>query len=471
MTFCDNANCVCLLPDNVVHCQCSRALYCCETCRLEALDLGHLENCHKMRGQQQYSDIGNTHDKLLKIVETLFENDDFAGVVALTPRIKEMADFFVVTSDDDHSDVHMRHAVVIFSQLADANECILNTESATHFYSIAWKLQQSVPATDNKFDTKTKVIVGENLARCYRRNGQPEEAMKLYLKCCRLCVDQHDEKCWIFGELGRCAVDMGLYDSAIMWVDKAESLLGSFELHDIEEETRADQCIGHLGIRAQCKMAVHQYADALAYLQERAGLIVVTENDDTVFSLSHINTLIMTAKALSASASSVVNSNIAQSEEIFRAALVHCTPEYAIDDLRDKAKLQSMRNDIELHLSFVLFKQGETRGALEVLRGALQKLLHALDCVCGYCKQHKDQQSLPMLLCGGCRAVRFCGRKHQEMASARLGMLNGKFVVPHNRLCRILKDFRLRSLSRAQITDEESERAQLAFLEKGQMTN
>ena len=71
---------------------------------------------------------------------------------------------------------------------------------------------------------------------------------------------------------------------------------------------------------------------------------------------------------------------------------------------------------------------------------------------CQYCHHTRNDED-EMLMCSGCGVARFCSREHQSMCSDKLGARTGRHVVPHRRVCALLRQFKKISQSPAEPTD------------------
>jgi len=427
---------------------------------MQALECGHRENCPKLLNISNYTRIAQEHVQTWTEVETLFTEGNYVGFLAHTASIQEMADFCLVTSAIQHNDMNAHNAIVMFSRLGECNEWLLNMDLALRFFEFAHKIHASVPP-GGEYECN-RMAVMENLARTYRRLGQPQEAIKLYMQCIQLRPEAA-RKSWYYGQMARCTMNKGLFQSALAWVVKAEQILEAIPSDGIEDYDKLRQINLHLDIKAQCSIALKQYDAAVLFSTQR---VLQISKDEDPQSIAFVKANVMLASALTHSSSPRLD----RCEKFLRLVLCMCTPALADqdDELRDRAKIQSLRCDVLLHLSFVLYKLNKTQEALVMLRKMLQEYLDHQGSLCGYCKQNKDNITTRMPQCGGCRVVRFCNREHQEMASARLATQNGRMLVKHSRLCGLLHSYRRKSMSSiVGETDAESEQAQLDFLRTG----
>jgi len=434
---------------------------------VNALEFGHRETCPKVQHIRDYTRFAQEHGSFWTEIRTLFEAGNYTELLTHTARIVEMADFFLVTSAVEHDDANASLAILMFSHLGECNEWMLNMELALHFFTCAYKIQASVPA--GGANEANRVPVMENLARTHRRIGEPEEANKLYMRIVQICPGGA-RKSWLYGQIARCTMDMGKFESALQWVAKAEQMVRAVPPAEIDDDDRTQQSFLQMDVKAQCFIGLRQYDAAAIVLNARIALCNHEAISDSIgFIRAHVMLVTATTNNFLQSQGRVADADLEHSETCLRQALLMCAPEYAqdVDYLRDTAKLQSFRCDVLLHLSFVLYKRDKKQEALDVLREMLGEYLLHQSHLCAYCKQGKDQKTARMHQCGRCRVVRFCGRKHQEMATARLATQNGKMVVPHSTLCRLLQDFRRKSKSLASLSDAESEEAQLKFLQTG----
>jgi len=427
---------------------------------MQALECGHRENCPKLLHIGNYTRIAQEHEQSWTEVETLFTNANYVGFLTHTARIQEIADFCLVTSAIEHNDINAQNAILMFSRLGECNSCLLHMDLALRFFEFAYNIQASVPA-GSEHECK-RMPVMENLARTYRRLGRPEEAIKLYMKCIQL-RPEGARMSWYYANMARCTMDKGLFQSALAWVVKAEQILAAIPSGGIEDHDKLSQTNLHLDIKARCSIALGQYDTAVLFSTRR---VMQIEQDEDPVGIAFVKASVLLASAWAHSSSPTSE----RCENRLRAALRMCT--FAIahqhDELRDRAKFRSLRCDVLLHLSFVLYKLNKTQEALAMLRTMLQEYLVHQSSLCGYCKQNKNNTTTRMPQCGGCRVVRFCNREHQEMASARLAMQNGRMLVKHSRLCRLLHTYRRKSISAISgDTDAESEEAQLDFLRTG----
>jgi len=461
--FCDNVSCIRRLADarSWVVCRgCEKAVYCSDACRMQALECGHRENCPKLVHIRDYTRIAQEHMQSWTEVETLFAARNYVGFLTHTARIQEIADFCLVTSAIEHNDINTQNAIIMFSRLGECNNWLLHMDLALRFFEFAYKIQASVPA-DSEHECN-RMPVMENLARTYRRLGRPQDAIKLYMKCIQL-RPEGARMSWYYGHMARCTMEKGLFQSALKWVDKAEQILAALASGGIEDHDKLEQTNLHLDIKAQCCFALGEYDGAVLFCVER--VLQIRQHGERR-SIDFVKANVMLARALTHSSSP----RLERCESILGLLLTICIPTLAQqeDELRDRAKIQSLRCDVLLHLSFVLYKLNKTQEALAMLRTMLQEYLVHQSSLCGYCKQNKNNTTTRMPQCGGCRVVRFCNREHQEMASARLAMQNGRMLVKHSRLCRLLHTYRRKSISAISgDTDAESEEAQLIFLRTG----
>jgi len=56
---------------------------------------------------------------------------------------------------------------------------------------------------------------------------------------------------------------------------------------------------------------------------------------------------------------------------------------------------------------------------------------------CSFCEQCRSAKDT-LLTCTGCGVVRFCNKRHQEMASKRMSTFSGRYVIRHHSVCKLL---------------------------------
>jgi len=83
--------------------------------------------------------IARKHTNLIAQMEHLFGDGDYAAFVLLTPGIKTMANYYVISSQTDHKGAFIQQAMFLFSRLAVANEELMNMVSAMSFCMVTMK--------------------------------------------------------------------------------------------------------------------------------------------------------------------------------------------------------------------------------------------------------------------------------------------------------------------------------------------
>jgi tetratricopeptide (TPR) repeat protein len=409
-----------------------------------------------VRHLRHYTRIAQEHLETWAALNVQFTAGNYVEFLAQTALVQEIADFFLVASTMEHDDPNTSNAILMFSHLGECNEWFLNMDLARRSQEFAHKIYATVPV--GGANESNRMVVMGNLANTYRRIGLPQQAIKLYMKCIQTRPEPARTSGY-YGQMARCTMDGGFFVSALEWVRKAERILADIQPGGIEDSDKREQTNLHMDIKVQCHIGLRRYDRAVLLCMAR---VVQCNYDGENVSIAFVRAHVMLVTAITQCPSQ----RLERCESFLRLALRMCTPAIAKDDdlQRDTAKIQSLRCDVLLHLSFVLFKLDKVQEALSVLRDMLQEYLVHESCVCGFCKQNKNNKLTRMLQCGRCRVVRFCDVHHQKMASDRLATQTGKMVVPHRKLCPLLRDYRRKSISLPCRTEADSEEAQLNFL-------
>jgi len=517
--MCCNADCVAVASASLswpVICPlCNVAVYCNTTCQDAAWEIGHRENCLCVRTKVRR--LYSIRRESLKKVQLAYTQHQHDVVMDMSDNIMQLVDYILMRVETHVDDVEdMKVAGLLYGILASSHEHRGQFKESLVFYERSKKLHDRNFSNVDTEIVQQKVQVYTKLALCYRREGEFVKVEELFSKCVRM-VKSFTNRFYMCTQLGFSNLQIGKFDEAQMWSKKAMKLI-AMQPPQSDQPDLMSVKIAKMSCLAMCldtcgqaEFFLYNHDSALLYYEQMLVLVSRLNMSSTIVSdteedfSSHLCKMKTTLRmGIIYWARAVTESTKARmrreedARKIREFPEVLCSPphnreqshpqnrsKYA-DDIHDakvhlRLVLQYTRHsthtevlnieaDANLWMSLLHFHENEVQDALHFLKTYLQITLDNADKHCQFCPQKNGNNDVEnehvqhrMLVCGNCRVVRFCSRKHQKMASKQLHVDVGKYYFKHNSVCFLLKTFK--QMSQGDANAKELVHAQLKFLE------
>ena len=298
------------------------------------------------------------------------------------------------------------------------------------------------------FAVLTQLRVYEDLGLLCVMLGRAKEALPLFRKVFFLSDDKRcTTTCSALRMMAICYILMGRFRKAISTLQSACEI--ALELGDVQLQMQCTTCMAkaHTSLK-EYQLAEDGYAHAGKLLQNIEGI-------SKSKALAYLMPLYMAYAT-----SEWCRARLAE-KEVCDRQVPHSSPEYAEmvthcneclqgayemlkSVVQQSGAIADAGNDMgivanaHLTLAYMLHHVGRAQEAMGHLHGCLDVLVAEAVFACAFCSQKRDHDDT-MLSCSVCRVSRFCNVECQTQAYKKSMMACSTMVVPHSKLCPLLR--------------------------------
>lgn len=373
------------------------------------------------------------------------DEDDPAGVLALQAAVLAVAEPLARGLHQHREAIRCVSSVAltmdiahVYARLGSAFGELRDFRQAVAMHEEAHRLMQYIPLVRGPSDAAHElsevrgfhehrhVKVNSDLAFAYEAVNDDESALRSHKTALGLCSKRIDHGYWLaclFG-LSTCCAAHGDTAQALTLNKRALRLCRD----DPEEHMHALTKLGCLALQTR------DYGRAYTLFAQKREIARELEKCCAVVQCDSRMADCMWVEARGAS-------DPRERERCMQEAGELLAPCPALTCFNSDHRLQCQ---ILLRLACQRYDTGDVAAALGHLEALVRAVRTEADTTvgCADCS-HCQTAAAPLLACGQCRVVRFCDAACQRRASATRSMTTQRHVIPHRRLCPLLRALRL----------------------------
>jgi len=301
------------------------------------------------------------------------------------------------------------------------------------------------------FAVLTQMRVYEDLGLLCLILGRAKEALPLFRKVFFLSDDKRcTTTCSALRMMAICYVLMGRYRKAITTLQSACEI--ALELGDVQLQLKCTTCMAkaHTSLK-EYQLAEDAYAHAGKLLKNIQGL---SKNKALAY-LMPLNMAYATSEWCRArlAEKEVCDRQVPRSSPEYTQMVTNCNDylqgEYEMlksvvghsDDIADAGDEMDIVANAHLTLAYLLHRVGKAEEAMGHLHSCLDVLVAEGVFACAFCSQRREHDDT-MLCCSVCHVSRFCNVECQTQAYKKSMMACSTMVVPHRKLCPLLREWK-----------------------------